>query len=377
MKQTIISHILTATRRRSLLVATLCMVISLGSALTTTAAEQRRGDERTEQHRNNEGRRNNQRQQRGNDGRRNGAARDRHEQQRKKNDNPAIRHDNRQQHQQGAGMRPGNNGHGSATRPGNNNPSTRPGGSLNNNGYRPGAAGNKKPSGGNHNIRPGHDNGHKPGHGNNNNHKPGHGHNRPGSNHGPAHNWKPGHPNHVRPGAPIHRPVVAPPPMRPMRPAHFHGYHRPVPPPAWRPGPRPLFSTVLGLTFGSAISVGIDALISSGYAVDGYYDNNIYVNDVVQLNMRWPFGVLQYNNAGYLVGSEFVYSSDWRDLNRYNMAFGRLSSLYGPPVQSYSEGGNLSSTWWGPGGQYVTLRFDYRAPMQGSYRFYTTLSFGM
>lgn len=404
MKQTIISRILTAAGRRSILVAILCMVISLGSALTVTAADQRRGGERTEQRRNNEGNREqnrrNDRGQRGNDGRRNAAARNRQEQ-RKRDDNAAIRPVNRPQHQQGAGVRPGHNGNGSATRPGNSNPSTRPGGSLNNNGYRPGAAGNNRPSGGNNNFKPGHDNGFKPGHDNNNhkpghdngfkpghgnnNHKPGHdngfkpghGNNRPGGNHGPGHNWNPGRPNHVRPGAPIHRPPVAPPPMRPMRPAHFFGYHRPLPPPAWRPGPRPLFSTVLGLTFGSAISVGIDALISSGYTVDGYYDNNVYVNDVVQLNMRWPFGVLQYNNAGRLVGSEFVYSSDWRDLNRYNMAFGRLSSLYGPPVQSYSDGGNLSSTWWGPGGQYVTLRFDYRAPMQGGYRFYTTLSFGM
>ena len=34
----------------------------------------------------------------------------------------------------------------------------------------------------------------------------------------------------------------------------------------------------------------------------------VYVNDVVQLNMRWPFGVLQYSN-GLLAGSEFTYSS--------------------------------------------------------------------
>ena len=44
------------------------------------------------------------------------------------------------------------------------------------------------------------------------------------------------------------------------------------------------------------------------------------------------------------------------------MAYARLSSLYGPPVSSYNRGGDLSATWWGPGGRYVTLRFDYRAP---------------
>lgn len=369
MKQTIISRFLTASSHRSILVATLCMVIPICSVITAAAADQRRGGERTEQRRDNNGRRSN-------EGNRDKDRRDNRGQQRKRNDNAsAVKHDTHKQHQS-TGTRPGNN-----TKPVNNEkPSTRPGGSLNNNGYRPGAAGNNNHNKPGNNTKPG--NNVKPGPGNNNkpgNHvKPGNvGNPRPNNNHGPSHNWKPGHPNQVRPGAPIHRPVVAPPPMRPMRPAHFHGYHRPVPPPSWRPGPRPLFSTVLGLAFGSAISAGIDALITAGYTVDGYYDNNVYVNDVVQLNMRWPFGVLQYNNAGYLVGSEFAYSSDWRDLNRYNMAFSRLSSLYGPPIQSSSQGGNLSSTWWGPGGQYVTLRFDYRAPMQGGKRFYTTLSFGM
>lgn len=165
--------------------------------------------------------------------------------------------------------------------------------------------------------------------------------------------------------------------MRPYRPAHFYGYHRPAPPRGWRPGPRPLFSTVLGLTFGSAISAGIDALITSGYTVDGYYDNEVYVNDVVQLDLRWPFGVLQYDSRGLLAGSEFVYDSPWRDTGRYDTAYRRLCRLYGPPAQRYDRRGELRATWWGPGGQFVSLRFDRRAPMSGSDRYFTTLSFGI
>lgn len=193
---------------------------------------------------------------------------------------------------------------------------------------------------------------------------------------GPAHNWNPGHPNKVQPGHAIHRPAVAPPPMRPYRPSNFYGYHRPSPPRGWKPGPRPLFSSVLGLTFGVAINTAIDALITNGYVVDGYTDNAVYVNDAVQLNMRWPFGVLYYD-GGLLAASEFTYSSVNRDMHRYNQAFARLSGLYGAPVSSYHRGNEWSATWWGPGGQYVTLRFDRRRPMEGPKRYFTTLSFGI
>lgn len=175
----------------------------------------------------------------------------------------------------------------------------------------------------------------------------------------------------------IHRPPVAPPPARPHRPAHFYGFKRPVPPPSWRPGPRPLFSTVLGLAFGSAISAGIDALISGGYVVDGYSNNMVYVNNAVQLNMRWPYAALQYNPGGYLESSQFVYDSPRMDLSRYRAAFNRLVALYGAPVTNHQSGINMSATWWGAGGQYVTLTFDCRPSYAGPDRFFTTLSFGV
>ncbi len=330
------------------IVAAVCMLMLM--TVPATSMAQRQGREHTERH---ENRRDNR-----TDGRRANRTENRREDHKatpgKDNHRPqpsvGNSHNNNGNNKPKPNARPDHN-----RRPENNTPPQRPATV-----YRPGAAGANRPAPApqpGHNVRPG-------------------AVTPPPRPAGPAHQWTPGKPNHVNPGHIIHRPPVAPPPPRPFRPSHFFGYSRPVPPPAWRPGPRPLFSSVLGLTFGTAINVAIDALISGGYTVDGYSDNAIYVNDAVQLNMRWPFGVLYYNN-GLLAGSEFTYSSSWRDLSRYNMAFARLSSLYGAPVSSYNRGGEMSSTWWGPGGQYVTLRFDYRAPVSGANRFYTTLSFGV
>lgn len=344
MKQTMISRVLHTSAIRLTTVAGICMMMLLSAPAPAMA--QRHSGDRTE-HRDNKGGKREYSNRNSKGGRDNRKA----SPDKKRPERPAQ-------------AAPGNNNHNN--RPDNRHPEgnrPKPSGPHNNNNnqvYRPGAAGaNRVPAG---NTRPAPAPSVRPG----NNVRPA----------GPAHNWKPGAPNKVHPGHTIHRPPVAPPPPHPMRPAHFIGFNRPVPPPAWRPGPRPLFSTVLGLTFGTAINATIDALISGGYTVDGYTDNMVYINDAVQLNMRWPFGVLLYNN-GVLSGSEFTYSSDWRDLNRYNMAFARLSSLYGPPVSRSNRNGELSATWWGPGGQYVNLRFDYRAPVMGNNRYYTTLSFGI
>lgn len=111
--------------------------------------------------------------------------------------------------------------------------------------------------------------------------------------------------------------------------------------------------------------------------VDGYSNNMVYVNDAVQLNMRWPYAALQYNSGGFLESSQFVYDSPRPDLNRYRQAFNRLVALYGAPVSNYQRGYDLNATWWGPDGQYVTLSFDCRPAVAGPDRFYTTLSFGI
>lgn len=353
MKHTIFSRMSAMTASPRAIVTAICMLMLI--SVPSASMAQRHGGERTERHENRNGSRREHRNDQRREDRKASQGKDNHRPQSSARPAHSNNGNNNNKNKPAVNGRPDNN-----RRPENNR---RPG---NNAGehkqpvYRPGAAAANRPAPGpqpGHNVRPGAT-------------VP------PSRPSGPTHNWTPGRPNHVQPGHHIHRPPVAPPPPRPFRPANFFGYNRPVPPPAWRPGPKPLFSSVLGLTFGTAINVAIDALISSGYTIDGYSDNSIYVNDAVQLNMRWPFGVLYYNN-GLLAGSEFTYSSDWRDLSRYNMAYARLSALYGAPVSSYNRGGEISSTWWGPGGQYVTLRFDYRAPMSGANRFYTTLSFGI
>lgn len=272
--------------------------------------------------------------------------------------------------------RPGGNngGHGQgSSRPGNNGDSNRPGG---NNG------GSHRPGGGNGNHRP--DNGHRPG-GGNGNHRPDNGHRPGGGNHG----WRPNpggahgphRPDHgYRPG----RPTPPPPPSRPHRPVYFGGgphrhhvpffghYHRPVPPPAWRPvvyGPS--FGTILGIAFGTTVDLTLRTLINQGYSVTSYGNNVVYLTNVPQMNYYWPDAALYYNN-GALCGSSFTYPSSYYDMSRYNALYNTFCGQYGVPVSSVNQGGVISSTWFGNDNRYVTLEFNSN---YGNY--YTTLSFGI
>ncbi|MDE6278962.1 MAG: hypothetical protein K2M05_03220 [Paramuribaculum sp.] len=281
----------------------------------------------------------------------------------------------------------------------------------NQSGLRPGAANNKHDSGkdkhdtglrpgqGNNNnnnnsLRPGqgnnnnnNNNGHKPGQGNNNNngHKPGQNNDkfRPGAagNHN-NHGNRPGHSNGPHggpnPGHGFNPPAVRPPSHHPARPMTWHYAGRPTPPPSWRPNiARPLFSTMLGLAFNTTINVSINTLINNGYNVDGYDNNTVFINDVRQLGMLWPYASLYYNNAGLLTAGEFVYSTIGYNTSRYYSAYNQLCSLYGPPVSVNNYGQSLSATWWGPHNQYVSLNFDFRQPVAANFRYYTTLTFGI
>ena len=265
--------------------------------------------------------------------------------------------------------RPGNNGQG---RPSHNN-----GGGHN----RPGNNNNRPGNGGNHD-RPGHNN-HRPG----NNDRPGNGnHNRPGNNQG----HRPGNGNHhpgPGPGGPIgsHRPDYRPNrppqhhyhgPVRP-RPPH-HGWYRPAPPPQWRPPHhwRP-FRSILGISFGTAINLSVNALINSGYTVSSYNSNSVFVNNVPMLNMMWPDAVLFYNDRGGLCGSRFLYSTGFYDMNRYNMTYTSLVNAYGAPVSVQSTSSGMEATWWGTGNQFIRLSFSPQYTDYGDMRYYTTLSFGI
>lgn len=269
--------------------------------------------------------------------------------------------------------RPGNNNGGGWNRPGNgsgnHNGWNRP---DNNNHNRPGN-GNNHGNNGNHNggwNRPGngnHNNNHGNNHGNSGNHN---GWNRPGNGNHWNHNGGNSHWN--RPGHNDHR--------GPWNHGHdychhvpfFNHYHRPVAPHRWHySGGGPTFGTILGITLGSAIGASLDMLIHNGYNVASYGNNVVYLNNVPQMNFIWPDAALYYNN-GRLYGSQFTYASPYMDMSRFNHLYNTFNMQYGLPVQSVNQGGNISATWYGAGGRYVTL--SYNSNYSGT--FYTTLSFG-
>lgn len=271
-------------------------------------------------------------------------------------------------------QRPGNGGGNSFTnnspqRPGNNG-----GGNFGNNGgpQRPGngGSGGVNNPGGNHGGNSGYNPGGNPGgnHGNpGNNFGPGHGnpgHANPGHGFGPGYN-NGNHYGHVHFGYP----------SRPMMPAP-RPYSRPVPPARYTPFHGPSISTILGVALGTTLSYALNSLIYNGYDVTGYGNDAIYLNNVRQLNMMWPSATMYYTN-GMLSASEFVYSTPYYDMYRYNSAYSLLVNTYGVPVstQPYGNGGLITS-WWGNGGQYITLQYAPMTAANGTLRYYTTLSFG-
>lgn len=277
----------------------------------------------------------------------------------------------------------------------NNQRPQRPGTNGNHNNQRPQRPG----ANGNHsNQRP-----QRPGaNGNHNNQRP----QRPGAN-GNHSNQRPQRPDGVRPGANVrpdrpsapnrphqparpsapHHPSQPPRPSNPVRPPHaglpmrphmppVRPFRRPLPPPSWHPvGRYPRLSTILGVTFGTTISLSINALVNSGYNVSGYGNDMVYLTNVPQLNLIWPDATLYYSGGG-LAASQFVYATPYSDMGRYNSAYGRLVNLYGAPVEFDNSGGSISASWFGNNGQFVSLTFAPQYTSGGALNYYTTLSFG-
>lgn len=144
--------------------------------------------------------------------------------------------------------------------------------------------------------------------------------------------------------------------------AYYHGF--------------PTLNTILGVALGTAINIGINSLLTNGYTITGYGNDVVYLSNVPQLNYNWPDATM-YFNGGNLSASEFIYSTPYYNIDRYNNVYNRLISVYGTPynVVPYSTSG-ASATWWGPGGQFITLQFAPRYANNGSLRYFTTLSFG-
>ena len=285
--------------------------------------------------------------------------------------------------------RPGNMGGSSSTgsRTGN---SSRP-----NNGYRPGGNNNRPDNGyrpGGNNSRP--DNGYRPG---SNNSRPDNGY-RPGGNNRPDHGYRPGgntppppqgpRPGGYRPGGNYTRPTPPPPPRHdrycyhntpPYRPymPYNRPWRRPTPPPSWRPYYGcPTFSSILGVTLGTALNLSLDYLFNSGYSIMGYGNNQVYLSNVPVYNYTWPSATLYYGTGGGLQGSEFVYSSPGYDISRYNALYSQLVRQYGYPVSVQDTYGGVTATWWGYNNGYITLSFFNDTAFNGTSRYYTTLSIG-
>ena len=286
-------------------------------------------------------------------------------------------------------FRPGNNGNNNRpTNPGNNN-NFRPGNNNGNN-HRPNNPGN------NNNFRPGNNNGNnhrpnnpgnnnnfRPGNNNGNNHRPqypGNNHFRPGNNHRPNHPepiYRPTPSRPLRPGYGYrpgpNRPAYMRPPMRPSRPP-MRPWVRPVPPPHWRPSyTGSLIGNILGLTFGVAIGSALDNLYYSGYSIDGYMDNQVYLTGVNQFNSYWPDATLYFGNGG-LIRSQFFNPSFGYDTNRFYSVYSTLCGMYGVPAINNMTGAALSATWFGRGGDYITLQ--YSPMVSGNYNYFTILTIG-
>ena len=263
---------------------------------------------------------------------------------------------------------PGNNG--SSNRPGNRNNAPAPGNNGNSN-YRPGNGNgnsNNKPQKPSGNIN-------APG-GNNNNHagQPPHGNNnapRPGNDHA-ARPSQPGHhaPSHNHP-APSHHHHINRPHCPPARP-----YYRPTPPPTFRPHSGcPVLRTILGISFGTSINLSIDYLNRNGYSVSGYGNDVVYLRNVSQLNYTWHDATLYYDAYG-LTGSQFMYSTNYNSTTRYNNVYNTLYNQYGAPVSYNNTYSEMTATWWGYDGQYVSLEYRPIYTNNGQLRYFTILSFG-
>lgn len=165
------------------------------------------------------------------------------------------------------------------------------------------------------------------------------------------------------------------PPARPYRPI-ARPWTRPVPPPAWRPYRGcPTIAGILGLTFGTTISLSLNQLYSSGYSVDGYGTDVVYLRDVSEMSYIWPDATLYYGSGG-LDRSEFVYSTAFSDMSRYNNVYNNLVMQYGSPVNYVNSGGSMTATWFGNGNGYISLQFGPSYSTAGRLRYYTTLTLG-
>lgn len=228
---------------------------------------------------------------------------------------------------------------------------------------------------GNHNgnSKPGNNGNH------NGNHKPGNNGNHNGNHNGGVSHWPGYRPPSgpapvVRPGT--HRPnwsTPVPPPHRNYRPIG-RPIPRPVPPHGYHPcHTAPVIHTILGITFGTLYNASLDYLYSKGYEIDGYADNTVYLRNVPEMGYTWPDATIYYDSYGRLASSQFIYSTSFSALGRYDRLYHTLSMTYGSPVSASWNGAHRETIWYGGDARgYVSLEYDYSGG-----RYYTILSYGI
>ena len=130
----------------------------------------------------------------------------------------------------------------------------------------------------------------------------------------------------------------------------------------------PSIDGIFGLYFGTSMTSSLDYLYYSGYNIDGYYDNIIYLRDANLMNYSWPDVMLsfdEYNNFEY---AQFSIASTYYDMARFNSLKSRLRATYGTPVSVTRD----QITWIGGNRHgYVTLSMNYDNGL-----YFTSLSFG-
>lgn len=117
----------------------------------------------------------------------------------------------------------------------------------------------------------------------------------------------------------------------------------------------------------------LDNLYYSGYAIDGYMNNEVFLTGVNQFNYYWPDATLFFSNGG-LVRSQFFNPTVGYDVTRFYDLYANLCSTYGNPASQSLAGTSLTATWFGGAGDYITLQY---APMvSGNYSYFTILTVG-
>lgn len=131
----------------------------------------------------------------------------------------------------------------------------------------------------------------------------------------------------------------------------------------------PTIAGVLGLRWGTSFINSLNYLYYSGYEIDGFENNIVYLTDVELMNYDWDDVMLQFDGNDNLDYVEFAYWDNYYNTNRFYSLYNTLCSIYGSPV-SYN---NSMYSWYGGDGiGYVNLGMQFATDVC-----YTVLAFGV